>query len=204
MSNPTFTLFKTDDPNKTQTQATQMNYNSDQYKKWKDLIDSVVDNSSLIRRVVSGTERIQNWILLMPTDSAVQIALPESIITYLKSPAGEYDLVTLLNFHIIRNDSTLQSTVDDIVFRGPGEAAVNDTLPGAYPQRLDCSIAEESASKCQLRVMPLNTVMIPQQISTQLQALYSLQDNVPKRLTQNKQINIPKWLHKKSYNNNIY
>jgi len=203
--NPTFTMFKTDDPNLTQTQLQQLTFGSDNYSQWQELLDLVSGPTfplSLVSRIISGTEKIPNWLALMPTNNAFNKALNTPVLNYLKNTENKSVLSDLVNFHFIRNNSSLSSTIDDDVFRAGGQPAIADNLPGYYPDKTQCTENQAADGKCQITVLPINTVLIPESIHPQLQALYSLGETTVAEKNI-KSVVVPQWLKKSARSNNF-
>ena len=203
--NPTFTMFQTEDPNQTQTQLQQLNFDSDIFSQWRELLDLVSGPNfpqSLVSRIRSGTEQFPNWLALMPTNNAISKALNTQVLNFLKNAENVGILTTLVDFHFIRNNSSLASEIDDVVFRAGGEPAVADNLPGYYPQEVQCSDSQAAAGECQIPVLPINTVLIPDSIQPQLQALYSVGETTVAEKNKKLMV-IPKWLKKSAGSNNF-
>ena len=203
--NPTFTMFQTDDPNQTQTQLQQLDFNSDIFSQWRELLDLVSGPNfpqSLVSRIRSGEEQNPNWLALMPTNNAISKALNTQVLNFLKNTENRATLANLVNFHFLRNNSSLASEIDDVIFRAGGEPAVADNLPGYFPQEVQCSESQAVAGNCQIPVLPINTVLIPDSIQPQLQALYSVGESTVAKKNK-KSIVIPQWLKKSAGSNNF-
>jgi hypothetical protein len=208
-SNKTFTMFNTNDPVKKTTQTQQLTKDEKLYTIWNRLLTLAEPSSSLIRRILAGTERTIDWIGLFPTDNAVNTALTPAIITYLENPENVSTLVTLLEFHFIRSNSTLFNKKEDEIFSTVGRADVDsDILPGQWAGTVECSAAQSDKGQCVIPILPINTVLIPSNIFQDLDAIYGISETLPvsKTLPINKttvQTTFPKWLKKTSNNNNI-
>lgn len=202
-SNKTFTMFNTNDPVKKTTQTQQLTKDEKLYTIWNRLLTLAQPSSSLIRRILAGTERSIDWIGLFPTDNAVNTALTPAIITYLENPENISTLVTLLEFHFIRANSTLFNKKEDDIFSTVGRANVDsDILPGQWAGTVECSEAQSDKGQCVIPILPLNTVLIPSNIFAGLDAIYGISETLPVNKTP-VQTTFPKWLKKTSNNNNI-
>ncbi len=102
----------------------------------------------------------------------------------------------------VKNMELVYTTIDDDIFRAGGEPAVADNLPGYYPQEVQCSESQATAAECQIPVLPINTVLIPDSIQPQLQALYSVGETTVAKENKKSMV-IPQWLKKSAGSNNF-
>ena len=112
------------------------------YSIWQELY-GLAKFSRNITEILSTEEGKQKWTVLVPSDGAFT-ALGPTLLAYLKDPKNEPDLQTLLQFHLVKSDTT--TLAQNFV---PDEQAI---LP---------------------ELLPISTVLIPPSIKTKLNAVYT-------------------------------
>lgn len=211
-TNKVFTPF-TVPPEDAVNLAAQQNafdLNSSQYSTLRELLALVSGPAfplSIISKILSGTYPESAYMLLAPTNNAISTALGDGVTTYLKDPANRGTLIKILDFHFIRSDSSLYNKIGDDLLRLPGTPAEKGNLPGDWADNTICSATQAERGQCNIPVYPINSVMIPDEIFPELNAIYGLGNTTSsKQLTKNTYTqtqSFPKWLKKPNNNNNI-